>query len=100
MWSAADELSVIGSSMEGAWFLADIEGLDFSAEASTVETFMYGYDQEVEAVGVVVSEDGVMVGLQYFKPGWGVLGIEVEVGSQPIHWTITECSICPESAGL
>jgi len=100
MWSAADELGVIGSSMEGAWFLPDIEGLDFSAEASTVETYMYGDGQEVETVGLVVSEAGTMVGLQYFKPGWGVLGIDVEVGAQPMNWTIIECSICPESAGL
>jgi len=100
MWSAADELGVVGSSMEGAWFLADIEGLDFSAEASTVETFMYGDGQEVETVGLVVSEADTMVGLQYFKPGWGVLGIAVEVGSQPMNWTVIECSVCPESAGL
>ena len=86
--------------MEGAWFLADIEGLDFSASASTVETFMYGEGEEVETVGLVISEAGTVVGLQYFKPGWGVLGIAVEVGSQPMNWTIVECSICPESAGL
>jgi len=100
MWSASDELGVIGSSMEGAWFLADIEGLDFRSEASTVETFMYGDGEEVETVGLVVFEAETMVGLQYFKPGWGVLGIAVEVGTQATDWTVIECSICPESAGL
>jgi len=100
MWSAADEWGVIGSSMDSAWFLADIEGIDYDSEASTVETFMYGEDREVEAVGLVVSEEGVMVGLQYFKPQWGLLGFAVDAGSTSTSWTITECSICPASSGL
>ncbi len=61
---------------------------------------MYKEEQEVETLGLVVSEAGVMVGLQYFKPSWGILGISVALGSQSIEWTVVECSICPASAGL
>jgi len=102
MWSAADELGVIGSDMDSVWFVADIEGIDYRSEASTVETYMYGDNAEVETVGLVIYEveSEAMVGLQYFKPTWGLLGLSLDAGSVSTSWSITECSICPASSGL
>ena len=101
MWSAEDELGILGSSMESVWFMPDIEGIELRAEAETVETYFYGDDQEIESLGVVIYDEGsTMVGLQYFKPEWGVLAMSIDLGSSTVNWTITECSVCPASAGL
>jgi hypothetical protein len=95
-----DEEALLGSSYDGVLFLADIEGNDFSATAETIETFMYGEDREVETLGLLVREGGDLVGLQYFEPGWGLVGQSVEVGGALLEWTILECSACPPEAGL
>ena len=98
--TAADEAGLLGESFEAVMFQADIAGYDFSSAAQTTETYMYGDDQETEALGLLVSEGGLAVGLQYFKAGWGILGIDTEVGSTSTQWNVIECSACPESAGL
>ena len=101
MWAAEDELGILGSSMDSVWFQPDIEGLELNTEAQTVETYMYGDGQEIESLGIVVFDsEGTFVGLQYFKPEWGILGVSLDLGSTTVEWKITECSVCPESAGL
>ena len=100
MTSGADEEALLGSVYNAAWFLTDHLDFDFSASADTIETFMYGDGEEVEALGLLVSEHSTQAGLQYFKAGWGILGQEVEVGGASTSWTVTECSICPPEANL
>ena len=101
MFVGPDEDSLLGSAYEGALYLADIEGADYSSSADTIETFVYsGGTREVETLGIQVFEDGDLVGLQYFEPGWGLVGQSVEVGGALLEWTILECSACPPEAGL
>jgi hypothetical protein len=100
MSAGADEEALLGSVYNGAWFLTDRLDFDFSSAADTIETFMYGEGEEVEALGLLISEHSTQVGLQYFKASWGILGQEVEVGGAATLWTVTECSICPPEANL
>jgi len=98
--TGADEEALIGRSFEAALMYGDYDGEDFSTSAETIETFMYGDGDEVEALGLLVSEGGDDVGLQYFKARWGLLGQQLELDGASVMWTITECSLCPGSAGL
>jgi hypothetical protein len=100
MTTGPDEESLLGMNYDGAWFLTDMDSFDFSTSADTVETFMYGDNEEVEALGLLIWEDGDPVGLQYFKAGWGILGQQVEVGGASTIWEITECTACPPEANL
>jgi len=100
MFVGPDEDSLLGSDYEGALYLADIEGRDYSASADTIETFPYGEDREVETLGLQIFEGGDLVGLQYFEPGWGLVGQSIQVGSALMDWTILECTACPPEAGL
>ena len=97
---ANSEQALIGAEYQALWFLADVEGHDYSAIVGTDETFFYGDGQEVETLGNQAFEDGNAIGIQYVKPGWGLLGQELTFGSAEVNWTVTECSACPDSAGL
>lgn len=98
--SGHGEAALIGEEYEGALFLTDRDDFDFSTEASTLETFMYGEGEEVETLGLLVYEHESPIGLQYFEAGWGILGMEIEVGGASTVWTITQCSACPPEANL
>ncbi len=100
MLVGSDEESLLGATFDAAWFLADLSPNDYSTSADTIETFMYGAGKEVEALGLLVREDDDVLGLQYFKAGWGLLGQDVEIDGQNYQWTIIECTACPPEAGL
>ena len=101
MFVGPDEDALLGTATEAALYLADIEGADYSTSADTIETFIYdGGDREVESLGIQVFDDGDLIGLQYFEPGWGLVGQSIEVGGALLEWTILECSACPSDAGL
>ncbi len=97
---ANSEEDLIGAQYEALWFYGDIEGHDYSATVTTDETFFYGDSQEVETLGNQAYEDLADIGIQYVKPGWGLLGQQLTFGSEEITWTITQCSACPAEAGL
>ncbi|MEE2828571.1 MAG: hypothetical protein VX498_05255, partial [Myxococcota bacterium] len=66
MMTGNSEENLLGARFDLGWFLSDIQGYDFASEAGTIETFMYGDGQEVEALGLVVSEAESPIGLEYF----------------------------------
>jgi len=94
------EGDLLGSQYQAIWLRGNLDGHDYSATTSTIETFFYGDAQEVETLGNQVFEDLSEVGIQYVKPGWGLLGQTLTFGSSEVRWTITECSPCPPGAGL
>ena len=97
---AASEAALLGAQYQALWFLGDVDGHDYSATSSTVETYFYGAGQEVETLGNQSFEDQVEIGIQYVKPGWGLVGQQLTFGSTEVTWTITDCSPCPPEAGL
>jgi hypothetical protein len=97
---ASTEAALIGAEYQALWFYGDIGGHDYSATVASDETFFYGNGAEVETLGNQAFEDLSDIGIQYVKPGWGLLGQQLTFGSNEVTWTITECSACPTSSGL
>jgi hypothetical protein len=97
---AADKTALFGESYDSVWFLPDVAGFDYRGEGATIETFFYGEGREIEGLGNDIYEGDTRVGLEVVKGGWGLLGIDVEVDGENIHWEITRCSICPADSGL
>ena len=94
------ETGLLGSAYQAIWLRGNVGGHQYSATTSTIETYFYGNGQEVETLGNQVLEDSSDIGVQYVKPGWGLLGQNLTFGSSEVNWTITECSPCPPGAGL
>ena len=97
---APDEQSLLGETYEHAWHLPDLEGLSLDVSSDSIETLFYGDNKEVETLGNALRMDGGVVGLQYLRGGWGLLGQSLQVEGDLVEWTIIECSPCPAEAGL
>jgi hypothetical protein len=83
------------------WYLEDVDNANWSANCCTPETFFYDEgNREAETLGSRVFEGGDELGFQYFKPEWGLLGMDLEIEGSGVSWDVIECSACPEEAGF
>ena len=98
--SAVSEFLLVGENYEGVMLLPDIEGHNYAGSTTALAPYLYGSNQEAEALENEVTEGGNSVGFQYFKGTWGLLGFDVATGSTSTSWEIDGCSHCPSEAGL
>ena len=91
-----------GEEFDAAWLLAD-EGatsLDVIANGEAPYVYSAGPVEGIDCLETELDRGGSAAGLQYFKPGWGLLGMEVELSSGGRTWEIEACSVCPPESGL
>ncbi|MCO4772292.1 MAG: hypothetical protein KDA24_19820 [Deltaproteobacteria bacterium] len=87
---------------DAAWLLADDGPTSVDSVATGEAPFLYaaGPAEGIDCLETQLERGGAPVGLQYFKPEWGLLGMEIELGSGGRSWEIEACSVCPPESGL
>ncbi len=99
---AANLDDLAGDSFDAAWFLADDGETSLDTEAVGEAPCLYdgGPKEGVDCLETIVERGGADAGFQYWKPSWGLLGMEIELSGSPRTWDIEACSVCPGSSGL
>mgnify|MGYP000176569822 FL=1 len=101
--SMADDLVTLeNASFDAAWMLADEGSTDVSVTANGEAAFVYasGPTDGVDCLETELERAGSFVGLQYFRPEWGILGMELDLSGTGVSWEIVACSLCPQESGL
>lgn len=98
--ATVDELA--DRTFAAAWFVADEGSTDLDTRATGLAPYLYdaGPQDGVECLETQVLRDGQPAGFQYFQPGWGLLGSDIEIAGSGVTWEITACGPCPPEAGL
>ncbi len=97
-----DLSALTGASFDAAWFLADEGSTNVGVTANGEAPFLYtaGPADGVDCLETELDRAGSLVGLQYFRPRWGLLGMTIDLSGTGVSWEIIGCSVCPPESGL